>query len=346
VPIRKKGDGTVPVPGWTGEYDWTGYIPFDQLPYTFNPAEGYIVSANEKIPPSDYPNFIAYDWDYGFRAQRILDLLKNAPGKVDIAYIQKMQGDDYDASAATLVPILLNVNLNDSHLTDLQALLKDWDFQAQADSAPAAIYESFWKHLLADTFNDELPKKYQPAGGNRWFEIMRTVVKDPNSAWWDDKTTKDKIETRDDIFARAFKESVAELESTLGKDSTTWKWGDLHTATFRNASLGESGISLIENLFNRGPFPTSGGSSIVNATAWNTVEGYEVNDLPSMRMIADMSNLNNSLTVHTTGQSGHAYNKHYIDMADLWRNIQYYPMWWNQDSAIKDAEGHLVLTPK
>jgi penicillin amidase len=346
VPIRKKGDGTVPIPGWTGEYDWTGYIPFDQLPYTFNPSEGYIVSANQKIPPSDYPNFLTYDWDYGFRAQRILDLLKNAPGKIDIPYIQKMHGDDYDASATNLVPLLLNMGPQFTTPNETAAidLLKSWDYQARADSSAAAVYETFWRAFLKNTFNDELPEKYWAGGGDRWFEVVRNL--DANSPWWDDKSTPNTVETRDEIMKKSFSEGVAELEKTLGKDPAKWNWGSLHGSNFRNATLGESGVAPIEALFNRGPFATSGGGSIVNATSWNAVDGYETTNLPSMRAIYDMSNLNNSLTVHTTGQSGHAYNKHYIDMADLWRNIQYYSMTWDQKDVIPQAEGHLVLSPK
>jgi len=346
IPIRKNGDGTLPVPGWTDDCEWTGYIPFDELPYAYNPAEGYIATANNQVEPRGYPHLISNDYDLGYRANRIVNMIQNAPGKIDIAYIQKMQGDSYDNGAPYILPTLLGIKFTASNLTDGLTTLKNWDYQASADSSPAAIYEVFWKNLLADTFNDDLPERYYPNGGDTWFEITRKIVNDPNSFWWDDKTTTDKVETRDDIFARAYTEAIAELETTLGKDSSKWTWGALHTSTFKNGTLGQSGIFLIEDLFNRGPFATSGGSDIVNATAWKASLGYEVTNVPSMRMIADMSNLNNSVTVHTTGQSGHAYNKHYIDMADLWRNIQYYPMWWNQDSVIKDAEGHLVLTPK
>ncbi len=344
VPIRKKGDGTMPVPGWTSEYDWTGYVPFDELPYTLNPIEGYIAPVNNKIVDDGYTHFLTADWDYGFRANRVVEMLQNAPGKIDIAYFQKMQGDDYDASAATLVPILLNLNLDDLHLDDMRALLKNWDYQAQADSAPAALYEVFWKHLLADTFNDDLPERYWPSGGDRWFEVIRNITSD--SPWWDDKSTSNIIETRDDIFARAFKEAVDETEKTLGEDTSKWRWGDIHVANFRNGTLGESGVPPIEALFNRGPFPVSGGKSIVNATSWDATESYEVTNLPSMRAIYDLGDLNNSITVHTTGQSGHAYNKHYIDMADLWRNIQYYSMLWDQKAVMSQSEGHLVLVPK
>ena len=136
------------------------------------------------------------------------------------------------------------------------------------------------------------------------------------------------------------------MEKELGSDPSKWNWGSLHGATFHNGTLGESGVPPIEALFNRGPFPTSGGSSIVNATSWRATEGYETTSVPSMRAIYDFSDLNNSIAVHTTGQSGHSYHPHNIDMAPLWANIQYYPMWWNQEDVIKDAEGHLVLKPK
>jgi len=224
------------------------------------------------------------------------------------------------------------------------ATLKNWNYQASADSAPAAIYEVFWKNLLAETFNDDLPERYFPNGGDTWFQIVLKIINEPNSFWWDDKST-DTVETRDDIFARSYEKAIAELEDTLGKDQSKWTWGDLHTSTFENGTLGSSGIFLIEDLFNRGPFPTSGGSDIVNATTWRATNGYEVTNVPSMRMIVDLSNLDNSLTVHTTGQSGHAYHPHYDDMAPMWANIEYYSMLWSEQAITDNAEGHLILTP-
>ena len=347
IPIRTKGDGTVPVPGWTDDYEWKGYVPFDELPFTFNPEEGYIATANNQVPPSGYSNFITYDWDYGFRAQRITDMIKNAPGKIDIAYIQKMQGDDYDANGPVYVPLLLNMDPESATSNETTALdlLKNWNYQSRGDSSAAAVFNAFWRHLLQNTFIDDLPEeRYYPDGGSRWNEIMRHL--DESSSWWDDKTTKDKVETRTEIIQKSFEQGVAELEKIFGKDPAKWNWGEMHASTFRNGTLGESGVFLIEDLFNRGPFPTSGGEAIINATGWSVKEGYETNWLPSMRMIVDLGNLNNSVTVHTTGQSGHAYHPHYIDMAELWTNIKYYPMWWNEKSIVKDREGHLVLTPK
>ena len=344
VPIRSKGDGTLPVPGWTGEYEWTGFIPFDDLPYAFNPPQGFIATANNAVVGEDYPYLITKDWDYGFRAQRIVNMIQNAPGPIDIAYVQKMQGDDKDLNAETLVPVLLKIPLQDERLSNARQLLQGWDYQDQMDSAPAALFASFWKHLLADTFQDDLPKDYWPGGGSQWFEVMREIVPQPDSPWWNDKTTP-AVESRDDIFRRALGEAVDELEGTLGKDPAKWTWGGLHTLTFHNQSLGSSGIAPIEAIFNRGPFRTSGGSSIVNATGWNAAKSYQVVTLPSMRMIVDLSNLQNSITIHTTGESGHAYHPHYVDMADLWRNIRYHPMLWDQNQVESQAVAHQKLLP-
>ena len=166
----------------------------------------------------------------------------------------------------------------------------------------------------------------------------------PDSAWWDNPKTPEK-ETRDAVIRAAFGEAVKEISGLQGSDPAKWNWGKLHTLTFQNKTLGKSGVAPIEALFNRGPYPTAGGKAIINATGWDTSVGFEVNWLPSMRMIVDLSDLNKSLSIHTTGQSGHAYNQHYTDMIDLWRTIQYHPMRWDAADIQKTAEGHLRLQP-
>lgn len=313
----------------------------------FVPPEGYIATANNQVAPSNYPYLITADWDYGFRANRIVDLIRNAPAQIDIAYIQSMQGDTFDANGPVFMPLLTKLDTSKFSANETAAynLLKDWNFQARADSGGAAVFEAFWRNLLQNTFNDDLPKRYWPDGGSRWNEVMRELIKNPNDPFWDDKSTKDVTETMDDIIAQSFADAVKELKSSYGKDPSKWNWGDMHAATFRNQTLGKSGVGLIEDLFNRGPFPVGGGEAIVDATGWSVIDGYETNWLPSMRMIVDLGNLNNSLTVHTTGQSGHAYSPHYADMIPLWANIKYYPMLWDQQAIQTQAEDLLKLAP-
>jgi penicillin amidase len=257
-----------------------------------------------------------------------------------------MQGDQYDANAADLVSVLLNLNGNPAGQNSAALdLLKNWDYQAGSDSAAAAVFESFWRHLLQNTFNDDLPKDYRPDGGSRWVEVMHNLIARPSDPFWDDTSTKEGVETEDDIMNRSLTDAVKELDGMFGSDTTKWKWGVMHAATFRNQTLGESGIGLIEDLFNRGPYPVGGGEAIIDATGWSIVDGYETNWLPSMRMIVDMSDLTHSVTVHTTGESGHAYDAHYADMSPLWADIRYYPMLWGQGPVEAQAEGHLKLLP-
>jgi len=345
IPIRANGDGMTPVPGWSDDYEWSGYIPFEELPTAFNPPEGYIVTANNAVVDTDYPYMISMFWAYGYRAERIVQMIETAAGRVDIQSIQAMQGDNANLNAETLLPVLMAIPLDDERLEEARSLLSGWDGQQPMESAPAALFESFWRHLLQRTFWDDFPEDYRPDGGSRWFEVMRIIVPQADSEWWDDQGTVER-ENRDQIFSQAFADAVQELEELQGAKPEKWSWGDLHVAYFRNQSLGESGISLIEALFNRGPFETSGGDSIVNATGWDASENnYELVSLPSQRMIVDLGDLNNSLAIHTTGQSGHAYHRHYIDMADLWRTIQYHPMLWSRETIEAEAESSLRLVP-
>ncbi len=347
VPIRKNGDGTLPVPGWNSEYDWVGIIPAEEMPYTFNPAEGFIAPANNKIVGDDYPYLLTMDWNYGFRARRIVDMIEAAPGPIDIAYMQKMQGDTYDISAETFVPLLMSMDDKFAKPNEAIAfdLLREWDYQAHADSSAAAVYAAFWRNLLKNTLHDQLPDAYWPLGSSRWTEVMRGLAANPASSFWDNVGTE-AVETRESIIRTSFIDGIAELDDRLGNDPASWKWGNVHGSSFVNEALGTTPIPLINALFNRGPFPTGGGTSIVNATSWDYASGYEVTDIPAMRTVYDLSDFSNTVTIHSTGQSGHAYHPHYIDMAEMWANVEYLPMLWELDAIIADAEGHLVLKPK
>lgn len=345
VPIRANGNGWFPVPGWTDDYEWTGFIPFDEIPRAFNPPEGYVASANNAVAGPGYPFFIAYDYDYGFRAERIVEMIESQKVPITITYIQQMQGDNHSANAKLLVPILQQTTFKDNNLIQIRKLFDGWNYQLQMDQPAASLFESFWKHLLKNTFHDSLPEGFRPYGSSRSVEVIRKLVEQPDHWWWDDQRTK-QVENRDHIFMTSFRDAVDELEESLGKDSSKWKWSRLHQTVFRNETFGRSGIYPIEKLFNRGPFPTSGGPTQVNATSWDASgNSYEVEDIPSMRMIVDLSNFQNSVSINSTGQSGHAYHPNYIDMANLWRMIEYHPMMWGRAQVQANSKAILKLRP-
>lgn len=343
IPVRANGDGRLPAPGWTDEYAWTGYIPFEELPYALNPDSGYIVAANNAVVSDAYPYQITDQWDLGNRARRIVDMIEAASGPIDAYYYQVMHGDSMNLGALDMIPYLADLSFDDDKVAGLRDSLLAWDGQQTIDSAEAAVFNAFWMNLLAQTFHDELPEDYWPGGGNRWYAVYETLLTDPQNAWWDDVNTTE-VETRDDILHSAFVAGVAELEDRLGGDASKWEWGDLHTITFAHGVM--SDFPLIDSLFNRGPFRSSGGGSLVNATSWQAYNGdYTIGALPSKRTIFDMGKWENSLQINITGQSGHAYADHYIDLAELWADVEYVPMHWDFSAIEADAETHLRLLP-
>jgi penicillin amidase len=347
IPIREGYDGKYPAHGWDPKQRWTGFIPFDALPNVKNPGDGWVVTANNAAVYQDYPYFLTDDWSYGARSQRITDLVKlstSGSNRMTPDRMRTIQFDTWNENASFLVPRLKDAKVSGA-TADAVRLLSTWDFQQLSDSAPAAYFNVFWKNLLIDTFGDEIPEDYWPDGGDRWFTVVRTLWDDPTNAWWDDVTTKDKTETRDDAIVRALDEATTELSGLQGSDQSGWSWGKLHTLTVTNQTLGKSGIGPIERLFNRGPITTSGGGSIVNATGWTPAKGYTVDWLPSMRMLLDFSDLDTSTWVNLTGASGHAYNAHYVDQLDAWQTGATFPFPFTAAAVEAAAKDHLVLKP-
>ncbi|MEU7896602.1 penicillin acylase family protein [Nonomuraea sp. NPDC049152] len=347
IPVRAKGDGTWPVPGWTGQYEWKSAIPYDRLPSVSDPADGFVVTANNAvISPDRYQPLLTKDWSYGYRAKRILDRVEDATksGKIDAETMSRIQQDTHNGLADVLVPELLKVGLAGPS-ADAQALLRGWDGSQGLDSAPAAYFNAVWRHLLMATFNDELPEAARPTGGDRWYEVVRNLLERPDDPFWDDVTTKNFTETRDDILRAAMADAHQELAVRLGADVKAWRWGDLHALTLTNQTFGTSGIGPIESLFNRGPFGSPGNKDAVNATGWNIQDDYAVTAVPSMRMIVDLADMDRSRWINLTGASGHAFHDNYWDQAPLWADGRTTPMNSKLDSIRKAARHTLTLTP-
>ena len=342
IPVRASGDGQLPVPGWSGEFDWTGEVPFEALPFELNPDRGYIVTANQAVVGPDYPYLLGDDWAYGHRAQRITDLLE-AVDRLDVAAVQTMQMDSRNPNAEFLVPQLPPPS-DDPFQAAARALFDGWDYDQPADSAAGAYFNGFWRHLLALTFHDQLPEVDWPDGGDRWFEVVRLIWADESADWWDDVSTPPR-EQRDDIVATALVDARTELTNRLAKDPQRWEWGRLHQLDLEHQPFGTLGIAVIERLFNRGPLELGGGGALVDATAWNAANGYDVVWVPSMRMVVDLADLDGSTWVNLTGQSGHPYDRTYTDQAELWRDGAQLGWAWSPQAVATTARNRLTLVP-
>ena len=362
IPIRPgHRDGLLPATAYTDDDVWQGYIPFDSLPRIYNPERDYIATANQPVVPLEFYEQLAaelgeenyyifsYDWSYGYRGQRIVDMLQGIkPHSADSFRV--IQGDNLNINAQEVLPYLTELAFEQQASAEARDFLSTWDFQNSIDSAQAGLYAQFSVRLLDNLFNDQLPEDLPASPGDLLPAAL--LMQDPMNTWWDDARTSDVAETRDDIIRRSFDEAVQAMVDRFGSSPADWRWGAMHTATFVSNPLGLSGIDLIEDMVNRGPVETSGGSEIVNATGWGIDYGaddedttFQVGSLPSMRMIVDLSDFGKSRTMHTTGQSGHPFSEHYDDMIDAWRYFDYHPMLWTRGQVENAADERLVLNP-
>ncbi|MGW7659648.1 penicillin acylase family protein [Streptomyces sp. NPDC054756] len=387
IPTRAKGyDGSVPAPGWDPRSRWTGYIGQDELPYEYNPKRGYIVTANQAVVDKKYPYTLTTDWGYGARSQRINDLIQSkidGGGKISTDDMRQMQLDNSSEMAKLLVPQLLKIDIADPDVREAQELLEGWDYTQDADSAAAAYFNSVWRNILKLAFGNKLPKELrvkgqclyvdpvnttgpadevqkvrecgerdadqaQPDGGDRWFEVVRNLMDDPDSDWWTtpDAGPRDGADrNRDDLFARAMVDARWELTAKLGKDIDTWSWGRLHRLFLKNQTLGTEGPGFLQYALNRGPWKLSGGEATVNASGWNAAGGYGVVWVPSMRMVVNLGDLDKSKWINLTGASGHAYHSHYTDQTDKWADGELLDWSFSQQAVDKATSDTLVLRP-
>ncbi len=344
IPVRRTGDGTMPLPGWTGEFGWDRFLDFEELPWALDPPDGYIATANQPVLPAGSEPFLTEDANLGYRAARIEELIAEQE-RFSPEDLLAMQMDNHNGNAANLVPVLTDLGDNgDGRIASVQQVLADWDLQDDTDSAGGAVFNATWRHVLQLTFHDTLPEFAWPTGGARWWEIVRGLVDDPDSAWWT-PPSGDGPSGRDAILRTAMARAHDELAERFSEDPGSWRWGEMHTLSLTHQTFGESGIAPVEALFNRGPLEAGGGTDIVNATGWNAVDGYEVIWVPSMRMVIDMGDLDTGRWIHLTGQSGRPFHPHYTDQADAWRDGGSLGIAFSADALDRAEEERLVLVP-
>ncbi len=224
IPVRRQGHtGQVPVPGWSGEYEWKGYIPHDLLPRAYNPARGYIVAANQEVAPPAYYAYLnqklgpgvnadfgsRYNkWIYGYRSQRIYELMKRLSPHT-VATYQAIQGDNRNISAGEVLPFLAGLKFDDREIADARDWLLKWDRVCGEDSPHAALYAEFWMKLNANVFQNKLGDAAKADGVDREMWAVALLLDTPKDKWWDDPSTKDRAETRDEVLARSFREGHA-----------------------------------------------------------------------------------------------------------------------------------------
>ncbi|MGV9195439.1 penicillin acylase family protein [Microbacterium sp. MC2] len=345
LPIRGAGDGSMPQPGWDSAYDWRGYIPFEELPTAYNPDTGYIVTANNAVVGEDYPYFLTNDWDYGWRAARITDLIERtaATKKLTADDMSAIQADQEFWMGRRLSALASGIRVESEGAAEALALLEHWDAQNDPESAAAAYANVLWDELVQNLFSRRAADA-RPSSQSRMFEVVDRLLDDPESSWW--TNTEIGVTGQREMLARSAEDAYSRLSELQGTNTAQWNWGRLHALTLTHGTFGTSGIAPIEALFNRGPFPVGGGASVVDATGWVLASGsFETVTLPSLRMTVDLADLDASRWNNLTGASGHAFHPNYTDQTEAWQQNRQTPWLFDLDR-LRDAATHtLVLTP-
>ena len=346
-PIRAPGhDGTTPVSGSSGEYEWQGFVAAEELPWALNPEAGFLVNANNQVVSGEYPHLLTHDWAGPQRAQRITDLL-SADADLTREEMAEIQGDTYSLAAEALRPYLLAAAPEDDLEARARGLVESWDLRYEADRAGASVFFVWqWKLLsaiAADEVGEELMKdlEYTALFEHPTLDRWLARAEDP---WYDDRATE-AVEGRSDVVERSLGEAVAWLARRYGDDPEEWRWGRLHPMAFAHMPLGQTGIGLVDGIFNSTPVPSRGGPATVFSTHPSLDRPFAVVSGTSQRFLADLADLDRSLAVNSTGQCAHLFHRHREDQVALWQDVEYHPVIFSRADAEAQAEGILTLSP-
>lgn len=351
LPVRKRGDGRWPVDGSSGDYDWAGTIPDDQLPASLNPPQHYLASANGRPAPVGYPYYLGWMWDPSYRTRRIHQLL-STHDHISVEQMEAFQTDAHDSAAEAFVPVLVAAYdrkpFGDERTRKAIDELRHWDFVAAPESVATTIWSAWFNNFRNAVWDDH----FDAAGVERWsgswgysssnarqpeVEILEFLTREvPTSPWFDDVRTPEK-ETRDDVMARSFVEAVARLVKERGEDLSQWKWSKTNVLRLHS-------ITQVPEL-DRGGMPVRGDEF----TVCPGENGGPVTGGASWRMVIDLGNPRQSFGVYPGGQSEDPTSPHYDDQVKPWVEGKYLPLYFYsspREFPSGQVERIMVLEPR
>ena len=317
VPIRGKGDGWMPVPGWSGEYDWTGFVPFAELPHAFNPPSGRFVSANNKIVPDDYGYFLGRDWDLPNRAARINALLDATPRQSPDSSAA-IQADTLSLAAQELLPLMTAIAPADERAAAALATLKAWNGRMDADQVAPLIFTAWLRDLNRILFAERLGNAFTDYWDLRPNVIAGILTQHPE---WCSDAARPGVANCPARLAEALRDALEQLTAAYGGDTARWRWGRPHVAAFPHPFFAR--IPLLSGLF-LVAVPADGGTDTVNRGGMAIQDPdrpYRDRHGAGLRMILDFADLDSSRFIVVPGQSGNPLSHHYADLLEPWRRF-------------------------
>jgi penicillin amidase len=336
--VRPNWDGLTPVPG-DGRYEWDGYRDMDELPRAFNPASGYVMTANENNIPPGHPaaaKGIGYEWSDDSRARRLHQLLAS-PALHRLEDSQAWQLDTTSLPARRVVRLLAGVTDARPAVNRALDLLRRWDGNVRADSAAAAVFEVwFGTHLRRSVVQAVLPESSAARVGVG--DASRVIqVLEGHGSW----LTR---ERRDRILVDSLADALAEIEERLGPDPAQWQWGRLHQAVFEHPLTPRADAATQKRL-TVGAWPLGGSSATPMAASYRSSD-FQLAGGASFRMVADVGNWDASVAINTPGQSGDPASPHYRDLAPLWVEGRYFPLAYSREAVEKVTRTRFELRPR
>jgi penicillin G amidase len=343
IPVRK-GNGTILRNGETAEYDWKGYVPYEQLPFSFNPDTGYVSSANNRTVSEKFPYYISAEFELPFRINRIRQMLneKQMFGQDDF---KRMITDQHSNYAALLTPLLLSSGAGFDKFSQLEKYafntLKGWDYDMNKDEVAPSVFEVFHYMLQDNILKDELGDLY-PAFDYTYrdYYLYRILANGPDE-WVDDINTPAK-ETLNDMVLKSFRDCVSYLSKKYGSDTSMWKWGDLHKIRLAHPL---ASVKILDRVFglNSKLYRIGGAHHTVAPFTYDTT--MIANHGASERHIFNTANWDESLTVIPTGNSGVPGSEFYLSQTETYLDGKFYKDHFSEGAVKENAKYTLVLKP-
>lgn len=363
LPIRATNSPTLINDGTTDKYDWTGFVPYEEMPKLFNPLQNFIASANNKTI-LNYKYHISNIWEPSSRIDRITEFMKSKTvhSKDDF---KTYQNDFISPYARKLTPYIIHafdsVKVTDTNLKFALDLLKDWNYEMNSMSQVPTIYTRFFKFLIQNIFEDEMGEdllKEYVFVANVPYRIIPKMLEENRSSFFDNKRTAH-VETRDEIIRQSLVDALSDLEKNYGSDIKNWQWGEIHKVTFKHMFNNVSG--LLDKVINIGPFNIGGDGTTVFNTEYSFPELFEHDNNPaaphrsgkyenilgpSMRYIFDFADPDHLEFILPTGEAGHFMSDHYKDMSQMWLKGKYIKLPLKEDEFVKNSKHKLQLLPQ
>jgi penicillin amidase len=344
LPIRSQKDGTFPFVVRDGCDNWTGWVPYDDMPQSYNPDKGWVGTCNHKTVNRAYPYYYSSHQASSYRYQRLKQLM-NRSGKKTAADLWEFQRDTLNLMAKAIAPIMAKALTKPEETRRIGEILFQWDFQDDQSQAAPTIFQAIYRDFARRVFTDELGEVLTDTMLSNWYfwqERLQRMILDNNSSWFDDHSTVEVTETRDDLFYQAALNVAQDLSGRLGSKPEKWLWGKIHRIDYLNP-IRQKGIG--KGVLGGGSHPVSGSGETLRRNMYDFNRPFDVIISDSLRMVADLGDSEKVLAVLPGGVSGRTFHPHAKDQIDSFIKGEK-EFWWFSDAAIRaHTETTLILVP-